>query len=79
VGHSTTKLDNNKEQEMVQIAICIHQEREESLKMLYLRMIQQVQYLEHEKILLYTREKSANYTKAVASICHAVENLVLRL
>ena len=29
---------------MVQTAVCNYREREESLKMLYLRMIQQVQY-----------------------------------
>jgi len=44
-GHSTTaKLDKNKGQKMTQIAVCNHQELEESLKMLYLWMIQQVQY-----------------------------------
>jgi len=68
VGHSkTAKLDKNKEEKTVQIAVCNHQEREESLKMLYLWMIQQVQYQEQEKILQYTREKNASHSISVAS------------
>jgi hypothetical protein len=68
VGHSTTaKLDMNKEQKMVQTAVCNHWEQKVSLKMLYLWTIQKVQYWEHEKILRYTRKKTANHTKAVAT------------
>jgi hypothetical protein len=42
VGHRTTAKLDKTQQKMVQIAVCIHQEKEESFKMLYLWLIQQV-------------------------------------
>jgi hypothetical protein len=44
VDNTTKELEKNKEQKTAQVAVYSHQEREQSLKIMFLCLIQEVHY-----------------------------------